>query len=161
MSAGEIFGENKTIQQRVSKFKKEREYVYIPIQNMPRPVDKTYIDDVLIPLQARLKKELHYLQKYFDLEQQYTYPTYSRDIIMIGFRYLEIQKSIDEKYVNYGNPVESKRIHYPIITCGYIKDATRFTVSYGRQRAGLFCVGGVCRFVPANNGLTFSFTQSF
>ena len=62
---------------------------------------------------------------------------------------------------NYGNPIESKRIHYPIITCGYIKDATRFTVSYGRQRAGLFCVGGVCRFVPANNGLTFSFTQSF
>ena len=62
---------------------------------------------------------------------------------------------------NYGNPLESKRIHYPIITCGYIKDATRFTVSYGRQRAGLFCVGGVCRFVPANNGLTFSFTQSF
>ena len=62
---------------------------------------------------------------------------------------------------NYGNPLESKRTHYPIITCGYIKDATRFTVSYGRQRAGLFCVGGVCRFVPANNGLTFSFTQSF
>jgi len=62
---------------------------------------------------------------------------------------------------NYGNPIASKRIHYPIITCGYIKDATRFTVSYGRQRAGLFCVGGVCRFVPANNGLTFSFTQSF
>lgn len=62
---------------------------------------------------------------------------------------------------NYGNPLESKRINYPIITCGYIKDATRFTVSYGRQRAGLFCVGGVCRFVPANNGLTFSFTQSF
>ena len=68
--------------------------------------------------------------------------------------------SIMDQY-NYGNPIESKRVHYPIITCGYIKDATRFTVSYGRQRAGLFCVGGVCRFVPANNGLTFSFTQSF
>ena len=62
---------------------------------------------------------------------------------------------------NYGNPNESKRVNYPIITCGYIKDATRITVSYGRQRAGLFCVGGVCRFVPANNGLTVSFTQSF
>ncbi len=62
---------------------------------------------------------------------------------------------------NYGNATASKRIHYPIITCGYIKEATRFSVSYGRQRAGLFCVGGVCRFVPANNGLTFSFTQSF
>ncbi len=62
---------------------------------------------------------------------------------------------------NYGNPDKAKRVNYPIITCGYIKEATRFTVSYGRQRAGLFCVGGVCRFVPANNGLTLSFTQSF
>ena len=62
---------------------------------------------------------------------------------------------------NYGNPDKEKRVNYPIMTCGYIKGSTRFTVSYGRQRAGLFCVGGVCRFVPANNGLTLSFTQSF
>ncbi len=62
---------------------------------------------------------------------------------------------------NFGNPSIEKRVNYPIITCGYIREATRFTVSYGRQRAGLFCVGGVCRFVPANNGLTLSFTQSF
>ena len=62
---------------------------------------------------------------------------------------------------NYGNPVAGLRTHYPIVTCGYIRDATRFMVSYGRQRAGLFCVGGVCRFVPASNGLTLSFTQSF
>ncbi len=62
---------------------------------------------------------------------------------------------------NYGNKDVSKRVNYPIITCGYIRESTRFTVSYGRQRAGLFCVGGVCRFVPANNGLTISFTQSF
>lgn len=62
---------------------------------------------------------------------------------------------------NYGNPDESKKVHYPIITCGYIFESTRLMVSYGRQRAGLFCVGGVCRFVPANNGLSISFTQSF
>ncbi len=62
---------------------------------------------------------------------------------------------------NYGNPDETKRVNYPIITCGYIRDATRISVSYGRQRAGLFCVGGVCRYVPANNGLTINFTQSF
>jgi hypothetical protein len=62
---------------------------------------------------------------------------------------------------NYGNPNADKRVNYPILTCGYIRDATRLTVSYGRQRAGLFCVGGVCRFVPASNGLTLSFTQSF
>ena len=62
---------------------------------------------------------------------------------------------------NYGNADVTKRVNYPIITCGYIKDATRLTVSYGRQRAGLFCVGGVCRPVPANNGLMINLTHSF
>ncbi|MES2800207.1 MAG: DUF6029 family protein [Bacteroidota bacterium] len=62
---------------------------------------------------------------------------------------------------NYGNPNKELRLNYPIVSAGFIKDATRFMVSYGRQRAGLFCVGGVCRFVPASNGLTLSFTQSF
>lgn len=62
---------------------------------------------------------------------------------------------------NYGNPDVNKRVNYPIVTCGYIRDATRISISYGRQRAGLFCVGGVCRYVPANNGLTINFTQSF
>jgi len=62
---------------------------------------------------------------------------------------------------NYGNDDLDKRVNYPIVTCGYIKDATRLTVSYGRQRAGLFCVGGVCRPVPANNGLMINLTHSF
>ena len=62
---------------------------------------------------------------------------------------------------NYGNDDLNKRVNYPIVTCGYIKDATRLTVSYGRQRAGLFCVGGVCRPVPANNGLMINLTHSF
>lgn len=62
---------------------------------------------------------------------------------------------------NYGNPVKDLRTNYPIVSCGYIRESTRFMVTYGRQRAGLFCVGGVCRYVPASNGLTLSFTQSF
>ena len=62
---------------------------------------------------------------------------------------------------NYGNSEADKRLHYLIGSFGYVREASRFMVSYGRQRAGLFCVGGVCRFVPASNGLTFTFTQSF
>ena len=62
---------------------------------------------------------------------------------------------------NYSNPEEDLRIHYIIGTVGYVEGSTRFTLSVGRQRAGLFCVGGVCRNVPASNGLTLSFTQSF
>lgn len=68
--------------------------------------------------------------------------------------------SVMDQY-NYGNPRSDLQIHYVIGSFGYIRNASRFMVSYGRQRAGLFCVGGVCRFVPASNGLTLTFTQSF
>jgi hypothetical protein len=62
---------------------------------------------------------------------------------------------------NYGNKVNSKQIHYVTASVGYIKDANRISFSYGRQRAGIFCVGGVCRVVPASNGFSVSITSSF
>ncbi len=62
---------------------------------------------------------------------------------------------------NFGNSDKKYRAHHPYFSVGYIQESTRITISYGRQRAGLFCVGGVCRPVPASNGLTFSFTHSF
>ena len=62
---------------------------------------------------------------------------------------------------NSGNSDLNKRIHYGLISGGYINGSHRFSLQYGKQRAGVFCVGGVCRAVPASNGLTFSFTSSF
>jgi hypothetical protein len=62
---------------------------------------------------------------------------------------------------NYGNKIEANRIHYLIGSVGYIKGANRVSVAYGKQREGIFCVGGVCRSVPAANGLTLSITSSF
>ena len=62
---------------------------------------------------------------------------------------------------NSGNDDLKKRVHYGLISAGYINGSHRFSFQYGKQRAGVFCVGGVCRAVPASNGLTFSFTLSF
>ncbi len=62
---------------------------------------------------------------------------------------------------NYGNKDESLRLHYFITSCGYMKDTQRISLTYGRQRAGIFCVGGVCRNVPASNGLTLTITSTF
>lgn len=58
---------------------------------------------------------------------------------------------------NYG----VTNIHYPLIGGSYAKGGTRFGLSYGRQRAGLFCAGGVCRFVPAATGITATLTTTF
>lgn len=62
---------------------------------------------------------------------------------------------------NYGNPVEGDQIHYPFGTIGYLNGGSRIAVSYGRQRAGIFCVGGVCRVVPASHAVSLSITSTF
>lgn len=51
--------------------------------------------------------------------------------------------------------------NYYNISVGYTHGATRLQIGYGKQREGLLCIGGVCRQVPASNGLTFSLTTSF
>jgi hypothetical protein len=62
---------------------------------------------------------------------------------------------------NYGNPVEKLRLHYFLISAGYTNGPHRISMSYGKQRQGIFCVGGVCRVVPASNGVAISITSSF
>lgn len=62
---------------------------------------------------------------------------------------------------NYGNDDASKKIHYLFGTVGYINGSNRISVGYGKRRAGVFCVGGICRDVPASNGLEVTVTSSF
>ena len=68
--------------------------------------------------------------------------------------------SVQDQY-NFGNSDPVYRIHYATASFGYSSGANRFSIGYGRQRAGLFCIGGVCRVVPASNGLSFSLTSTF
>jgi len=70
--------------------------------------------------------------------------------------------TMDDTFLLDGkNEIKPERIHYPVGSMGYIRDGTRFQLNYGRQRAGIFCVGGVCRTVPASNGLSLSVTTTF
>jgi len=58
---------------------------------------------------------------------------------------------------NYGDTKD----HYYNVGTSVTKQSTRFSLAFGKQRAGLFCVGGVCRFVPAAFGFTASLTTTF
>lgn len=62
---------------------------------------------------------------------------------------------------NYGNSHPETRIHYYSVGGSFSKGATRIAVNYGRQRGGLMCVGGVCRYVPESNGFTLNLTTNF
>jgi len=62
---------------------------------------------------------------------------------------------------NYGNSDTEKRVHYLYGNLGYSTGSTRIMIGYGKRRAGIFCIGGVCRAVPASNGMEINITSSF
>ncbi len=68
--------------------------------------------------------------------------------------------AIQDMY-NYGNYYEDKQLHYVNTSIGYLKGANRFAIGYGKKRAGIFCVGGVCKEVPSSNGFSLNISSSF
>lgn len=62
---------------------------------------------------------------------------------------------------NFGNPDEALQVHYPNFSIGYTKGSSRIQIGYGKQRNGVMCIGGVCRVVPAANGLMLTISSSF
>jgi hypothetical protein len=62
---------------------------------------------------------------------------------------------------NYGNEFSDKQLHYLTLSTAYVHEGTRVQIGYGRQRAGILCVGGVCRQVPSANGFNLSVSSSF
>lgn len=61
---------------------------------------------------------------------------------------------------NYGTE-QGDKVHYYNISVGCTQNTTRVSLSYGKQRQGILCIGGVCREVPASNGLFMTITSSF
>mgnify|MGYP001353549641 FL=1 len=62
--------------------------------------------------------------------------------------------------VNYQNTEENKPNYYSF-GVSYSKNASRYSISYGKQRGGLLCYGGICRYVPEFKGISFSINTSF
>ncbi len=62
---------------------------------------------------------------------------------------------------NYGNDHKEKQIHYYNFGGSYRKGSSRIALNYGRQRGGLVCVGGVCRFVPESKGISLALSTTF
>lgn len=79
-----------------------------------------------------------------------------------------VELNINDKYsfyfwdiYNYGNDDSSKQTHYYNMGGAYRVGAWRVAANYGRQRGGLVCVGGVCRFVPESTGFSLSLSTAF
>ncbi len=62
---------------------------------------------------------------------------------------------------NYGNEKVEDQLHFYTGSFGYTHKTTRFALTYGRQREGVVCVGGVCRQVPASSGFFLTISSNF
>lgn len=54
-----------------------------------------------------------------------------------------------------------EQIHYYSVGMSYTQARTRIALSYGRNRPGFVCSGGVCRNMPGYTGINLSLTSSF
>ncbi len=68
--------------------------------------------------------------------------------------------TISDMY-NYGNDDKDKRIHYLSSSVTFVHKSSRLSLGYGKVAQGIVCVGGVCRQLPASNGVSISLTSSF
>lgn len=62
---------------------------------------------------------------------------------------------------NYGNFFDDRQLHYVNFSVAYVYESTRVSMTAGKQRGGILCVGGVCRPVPASNGFSLNITSTF
>ena len=62
---------------------------------------------------------------------------------------------------NYGNDDPEMQNHYYNVGGAFRRKSTRIALNYGRQRGGLVCVGGVCRYVPESSGISLSLNTTF
>ena len=66
-------------------------------------------------------------------------------------------------YYNVYNPEigDNYLLHYYQVGASFTHNSLRAQLSYGRNRAGYVCSGGVCRFQPAYTGVNLALTLSF
>ena len=76
------------------------------------------------------------------------------------------EKMQDGAYGNYFMNIntyeyEHELLHYYQVGASFTHNSLRAQLSYGRNRAGYVCSGGVCRFQPAYTGVNLALTLSF
>lgn len=54
-----------------------------------------------------------------------------------------------------------EKVHYYNVGASYTVSRTRISLSYGRNREGMICSGGVCRMMPAYTGGNLTISTSF
>lgn len=108
-----------------------------------------------------LKAELQWLTTDQEELHQKDYSAGDWAMILLEYNHKGYFFSVRDLY-NYQNPsVAIDDIHYMSFAAGVTKGAHRLALSWGRQREGISCIGGVCRPQPAASGFGINLTSNF
>ena len=83
----------------------------------------------------------------------------------LGWLYALAEVGMAPRFSFYGSMMysyaaEAKELYYTV-GGSYTYSSLRASLSYGRNREGVQCVGGICRFVPEYTGITAGLSYSF
>jgi hypothetical protein len=97
-----------------------------------------------------MRGELQYLYTP-DCEGQYIFALYELSL----FHALTLS---GEYMYNIGHAPEAKNEHYYTVSAVYTNGAHRLQLGYTKTKEGFNCTGGVCRYVPRQQGLCVSYS---
>lgn len=142
-------------------------YIYDPLIKGDQGADKVYADvfvaDILYSLATRqsLNMEFQHLATNQENLHENDFSAGDWAMALLEYNVKNWFFAVKDLY-NYRNPSPGiGAVHYFKLSAGFTKGTNRIEVSYGRQREGINCVGGVCRPEPAANGLKITITSSF
>ena len=156
---------NVQISRKVSKkFKWKYTFYNLEFNTLATPVTTTfkgivYADIHVVETQIKTRKRQSLrteLQALFTEQDKGDWATFLAEYTWSPHWFV----SIVDQY-NFGNNDPDARVHYLYGAVGRIDGPHRLSIGYGKRREGIFCIGGVCRAVPASNGFEVNFTSSF
>ena len=146
------------------KFQAKFTYFYLEFNTNATPVTTeykgiVYVDIAVAELKYKLAKKHSLRAEFHGLWTKQDRRDWATVLLEYTFSPHWFVSVLDQ--YNYSHPDPDRRVHYLFGTVGYINGSNRITLGYGKRREGIFCVGGVCRAVPASNGFEISITSSF
>lgn len=104
---------------------------------------------------VQMRAELQYLFTRQD-EGQWIFALYELSL------YKQLMLTASEQYcIGGGTSAEEKGQHYYNFLASWQKNAHRLSLGYAKTRAGYNCSGGVCRYVPKQEGVTFTYNYTW
>ena len=130
------------------------EFYYCSTYMYNRAVDAgKFTSDFQVNSNVSMRGELQYLYTpHFD--GQWLFALYELTL----YRCLTL--SADWLY-NIGHAPEATNEHFYSFSATYTNGAHRLSLGYTKTREGFHCAGGVCRFIPRQQGLTLSYNFSW